>query len=79
VEKRPDDKYMLTGIRFRAIPTFGCDTIRSAGDNVAALKHMSAAQHEDRLQVLLQATLYIAADEILVRHPSTRWTSPRAS
>ncbi|KAJ2971466.1 hypothetical protein NUW54_g12501 [Trametes sanguinea] len=45
--------------RFANVPTFGCDTIRHFGANIAGLKKLAARDFEDLLQVRLSPRLCI--------------------
>ena len=48
---RMHDVYMPHQSRIRAVPTFGKDTIRRFTGNVSGLKHITAHDFEDLLQV----------------------------
>ena len=41
---------LLMVLRFRQVPTFGCDTIRSFGGSVSALKKLATRDFEDIIQ-----------------------------
>lgn len=41
----------LLNERYRAMPTFGRDTIRKFSNNVSSMKHFAARDFEDVLQV----------------------------
>jgi hypothetical protein len=42
---------LLTSVRYRAMPTFGRDTIRRFRSNVSEMKQLAARDYEDLLQV----------------------------
>jgi hypothetical protein len=60
--------------RFRAIPTFGRDTIRRFANNVSEMKKLAARDFEDLLQVchhcVLQFTVCYKLNYMPVRHAS---------
>ena len=53
---------LMAHLRFREIPSFGCDGIRKTTSNRSELKKMTAHDYEDMLQVSLELLDFTLTD-----------------
>jgi hypothetical protein len=60
---------------YRAVPTFGIDTIRRFSSNTSALKKLAGRDYEDLLQVCGSCCFkyYSINDDFVVRNTCLRW------